>query len=169
MNIKNNNNNHFSHSLSHSNKVTLEPYIGPRPFNRNNQDQKRFFGRDYETEEIVSLIVSSKLVLIYAPSGSGKTSLFNAQIIPTLEKDRFDILPMARVKVSSNIIYDQLSYSSEISNVYIFNALTSLKPDIDANLLKNKSLSEFLNEYYPIRRYKNNDEIPQILIFDQLE
>ena len=56
---------------------SLEPYIGPRSFNRNLKDQKRFFGRDYETEEIVSLISSHKLVLIYAQSGAGKTSIFN--------------------------------------------------------------------------------------------
>ncbi len=39
----------------------LEPYIGPRPFKRDKYDQSRFFGRDVETNEIVSLITSTGL------------------------------------------------------------------------------------------------------------
>ena len=33
-----------------------EPYIGRRSFRRDVEDQARFFGRDLETDEIISLI-----------------------------------------------------------------------------------------------------------------
>ena len=145
---------------------SLEPYIGPRPFNRDLKDQKRFFGRDYETEEIVSLISSHKLVLIYAQSGAGKTSIFNAQVIPTLEESKFDVLPVIRLK-SSNIIPNL--DTKDTTNTYIFNSLQSLKPDLDTNILKNESLQEFLEEYFPIKKDNNDREMQQILIYDQLE
>ena len=76
----------------------LYPYIGPRPFKRDKDDQSRFFGRDVETNEIVSLVTSHRLVLIYAQSGAGKTSIFNAQVTPKLEGYGFEVLPMARVQ-----------------------------------------------------------------------
>ena len=80
---------------------TLEPYVGPRPFRRDIQDRLRFFGRDTETDEIVSLITSHRLVLIYAQSGAGKTSVFNAQVTPALESYGFKVLPSARVQVTT--------------------------------------------------------------------
>src|ERR1051326_6089380 len=82
------------------------PYIGPRPFGMGLEYQKRFFGRDYETDEILSLILAHSIVLVYAQSGAGKTSIFNAQILPTLEERGFEILPTARVKIASSIPTD---------------------------------------------------------------
>src|SRR5215203_2348833 len=144
----------------------FEPYLGPRPYNRNKKDQKRFFGRDYETDEIVSLISSHKLVLIYAQSGAGKTSIFNAQVIPTLEEMGYEVLPVIRLKSSSNIIPNT---DTKDVNMFIFNSLQSLKPELDPNILKDKSLTQFLHEYFPIKRDNNDKEMSQILIFDQLE
>jgi hypothetical protein len=64
----------------------MDPYVGPRYYTRSQKDQSRFFGRDEETEEIVSLILGHRVVLIYAQSGAGKTSIMEAQVAPTLEK-----------------------------------------------------------------------------------
>ena len=163
-----------SQSSNGENKNYYEPYIGPRAFGRTEDDEERFFGRDEETQEIVALISSHKLVLIYAQSGAGKTSIMNAEVIPTLERYGFMVLPVTRVRVSSDIVYDQSSYDNsiyktQISNVYIFNALTSLKSDTDPQLFKNKTLSEFLKEYFPSNKEKNGKNRPQVLIFDQLE
>src|SRR5829696_4481119 len=79
----------------------LEPYVGPQPFRRNIEDQMRFFGRDYESDELVALITSHNLILVYAQSGAGKTSIFNALVIPMLERSGFEVLPLARVKIAS--------------------------------------------------------------------
>src|SRR5215212_2655747 len=120
-------------------QIIIDPYIGPRPFKRDIEDQKRFFGRDDETDEIVSLILGHKLVLIYAQSGAGKTSIFNAKVAPTLEKYGFQVLPTARVGIASdtksefdplvmNIKITSSSSSSvaEVINSYMLNALQSL-------------------------------------------
>src|SRR3712207_9365124 len=73
------------------------PFIGPRPFSQDTQHQRLFFGRDRETDEIASLIFTHQLVLVYAQSGTGKTSIFNAKVIPRLKENGFDVLPVARV------------------------------------------------------------------------
>ena len=51
-----------SKSLNNIGIKNFEPYIGPRPFDRNDKDEKRFFGRDYEADEITSLILGHRLV-----------------------------------------------------------------------------------------------------------
>lgn len=81
---------------------TLKPFIGPTHFTRDPEHQKLFFGRDDETDEIVSLVIGHRLVLIYAQSGAGKTSIFEAQVAPALEKYGFKVLPRARVGITSD-------------------------------------------------------------------
>src|SRR5512139_258475 len=71
------------------------PYIGPRPFER--ADRVNFFGRTRETRDLLSLIMAERVVLFYAQSGAGKTSLLNTQIIPALESEGFFVLPVVRV------------------------------------------------------------------------
>lgn len=61
-----------------------EVYVGPRPFERS--ERGLFFGRDREISELLSLVISSRVVLCYARSGAGKTSLINAGLEPRLEK-----------------------------------------------------------------------------------
>ena len=49
------------------------PYPGPRPFE--SEESEIFFGRAREVRELVSLITAHRVVLLYAQSGAGKTSL----------------------------------------------------------------------------------------------
>jgi WD40 repeat protein len=73
------------------------PYVGPRPFER--VDSGVFFGRDDEVRELLSLVVAHRVVLLYAASGAGKTSLLSAGLVPALEgEEDFDVLPIARVR-----------------------------------------------------------------------
>jgi len=71
------------------------PFPGPKPYEKN---QKRlFFGRRNEVEALTSLVLSTSAVLIYAPSGSGKSSLLGAGLVPNLEEDfGYRILPQVR-------------------------------------------------------------------------
>ena len=152
----------------------MEPYVGPRPFRGNIEDQSRFFGRDSEANEIVSLITSHRLVLIYAQSGSGKTSIMNAKVAPILENYGFDILPMVRIQITSEhttIVSSKINGSdkSQVGNQYIYNALQSLRPDLDSQLILDLSLFEFLDEYFQNQKGRDGRILPQVLIFDQLE
>ncbi|MGA9996094.1 MAG: SIR2 family protein [Pyrinomonadaceae bacterium] len=49
-------------------------------------DSGIFFGRDREIETLLSDVISTRLVLLFARTGSGKTSLINAGVRPRLEK-----------------------------------------------------------------------------------
>jgi WD40 repeat protein len=58
------------------------PYVGLAPFGE--QDADRFFGRDAERKRIISNLQASRLTLLYARSGVGKTSLLRAGVVARL-------------------------------------------------------------------------------------
>ena len=60
-----------------------KPYKGPDSYQV--EDEELFFGRDREADQLIAKILSSRLTLLHAQSGAGKTSLLNARIIPELE------------------------------------------------------------------------------------
>jgi AAA+ ATPase superfamily predicted ATPase len=76
--------------------IQTKPFVGPQPFEEANGSF--FYGRDREVQEILALILSSGISLIYAKSGIGKSSIFNAKIIPELQgsKYNFQVLPITR-------------------------------------------------------------------------
>ena len=69
------------------------PYVGPRPFRRG----ERLYGRQRAGRQLLDLLIAERIVLLYSPSGAGKTSLVQAQIIPALEGEGFRVLPTLRV------------------------------------------------------------------------
>ena len=154
------------------------PFVGPRPFKRDAEEQKLFFGRKYESEKIISLIYSHKIVLVYAQSGAGKTSIFNASIVPALEERGLQVLPLTRVGIGSrdytgahrttNTVDDD--GSSDRVNPYVLNTFQSLAPELqDISLLNSNSLSGFLHDHFPHKINQREKPIPQVIIFDQLE
>ena len=141
---------------------TFNPYVGPQPFEL--KDKELFFGRSQETEEIVSLIFGHPVVLVYAESGAGKTSLFNAQVIPTLEQDGFQVLPVTRVKGKP----PEAVNPEDIVNLYMYNVLRSMSPESDHQDLLSQSLSTFLDKY-PHKVNKRRKPALRILVIDQFE
>jgi len=139
------------------------PYVGPRPFER--QDKKIFFGRDREINELLSLVFAHRTLLLYAQSGSGKTSLINAGLIPALEKEGFDVLPVARVRG----LIPEGTKLNDVEKIYIFNTLVSWAKDkIDTKRLLKMSLGSFLNK----KEHLFDEEglpLPRVIIFDQFE
>jgi len=148
------------------------PYVGPRSFERKEWDRDHFFGRDRETQEIVSLMFTHPLLLVYAQSGAGKTSLFNAKIAPTLEDEHhFQVLPLTRV---SGPIPEGIE-PQVIGNLYVFNALLGLQADpddpdakADPIALLGKSLAAFLEEL-PRSTSAGGRPDWRAIIFDQFE
>ena len=64
------------------------------------------------------------LLLVYAVSGAGKTSVLNAGVIPKLVAEGFEVLPRGRVGVSvPGLDVDQQR------NPYVLNLLCSLSPE----------------------------------------
>lgn len=55
-------------------------YPGAKPFSA--QEKELFFGREEDTERLCRLVRREKLVVLYAKSGIGKSSLLNAGVVP---------------------------------------------------------------------------------------
>jgi WD40 repeat protein len=149
------------------------PYVGPRPFERSDRDRARFFGRDLEARELLSLVLSERLVLFYAQSGAGKSSLINARLVHDLAKRDFFVLPVGRVSGQER----QTADGQEVENVFVFSLLHNLndktsegdKPVITPQM----SLSHYLRLYsgQDLSQVDTSavDVLPQILIIDQFE
>jgi len=60
------------------------PYPGLRPFER--QEQHLFFGRDQQVAELVARLERNRFVAVVGVSGSGKSSLVRAGLLPALER-----------------------------------------------------------------------------------
>ena len=81
-------------SLSAGPVPEAKPYKGPLSYEI--EDAEYFFGRDRESDLLLARILSSRLTLLHAQSGAGKTSLLNARVLPGLEQHgwtAFRILP----------------------------------------------------------------------------
>lgn len=59
-------------------------FPGPRPFKTDEADL--FFGRTADSEQLCQQVLNEKMVLLYAKSGLGKSSLINAGLLPLLHK-----------------------------------------------------------------------------------
>jgi WD40 repeat protein len=62
------------------------PYKGLAPFEDSELDALLFFGRERETEIIVSNLLASKLTVLYGPSGVGKSSILRAAVVRRLRE-----------------------------------------------------------------------------------
>lgn len=65
----------------------LNPYPGLNPFSIREKDY--FFARETEADDLTALIRAKRLVLFFAGSGVGKSSLINAGVIPMIRKEEF--------------------------------------------------------------------------------
>jgi hypothetical protein len=145
-------------SLQHA----ANPYVGPRPFQR--EDAERFFGRDKEAQELASRLVVNPVMVLYAQSGAGKTSLINARLIPLLHQKGCEVLPVARVRGQAGRISGET-----IRNVYVFHTVLSLASEsADVQRLAKLSLKDSLQQ---ISRATDEEGFHalSILIVDQLE
>ncbi len=61
---------------------TITPFVGLSAFGR--EDRAYFFGRDREIEEILEDLKSTSIMAVIGDSGSGKSSLIKAGVIPKL-------------------------------------------------------------------------------------
>jgi tetratricopeptide (TPR) repeat protein len=136
------------------------PYVGLRAFRV--ADRDRFFGRTQESHEVAALWRANKLTILYGASGVGKTSLLQAGVIPLLDAERMDILPVGRVS-AAGLSQDLLS-----TGPYTLALLSSLAPDRDPAELAGLSLPRFLSRR-PKKKDRYGDTVPILLAIDQAE
>ena len=61
----------------------LSPYPGLRPFGSEEADI--FFGREAHTDRLVEILKREHFLAVVGPSGSGKSSLVRAGLLPAIE------------------------------------------------------------------------------------
>jgi len=146
------------------NDLVGNPYVGPRPFEE--ADGDRFFGRDREISQLASLVVARRVVVLYARSGAGKTSLLRAGLIPHLrQRKKLRVLPVARVGGES----PQVVAPQTIANLYALNVLFDLFGDrIPSGELVPLTLAEGLERSLAEPSGQGTPG-PCLLILDQLE
>jgi WD40 repeat protein len=145
------------------------PYVGPRTFLK--EEGNLFFGRDREARDLLSLVASEQLVLFYAQSGAGKSSLINTRLIPGLEGKKYQVFQVGRVSG------DQPP-GLEVQNIYVFNLMRSLvQQKINPEILAGIPLSEFLGKlnanesgyFYDESLAETRNNTRRALIIDQFE
>jgi WD40 repeat protein len=136
------------------------PYVGPRALYYG----EKIYGRDREARQLLDLLIAERIVLLYSPSGAGKTSLIQAALIPALQAEEFRVLPVVRV---SRGVADGVG----LGNPYVLSALLSLEQDvppeeaIPRERLAAMQFGEFLDKH---EKRSSNSEAT-VLIFDQFE
>jgi hypothetical protein len=128
-------------------------------------DGRFFFGREKEIRHLTSLVVSNRVVVFYAQSGAGKTSLLQAKLIPSL-REEWEMLVLSGARVGGDLPPGLVLKKDD--NVYVFNTLYSLAGE-DARpreIVKVKGLQEGLARYL-----ERQDEAPRpcLLVLDQFE
>ncbi len=135
-------------------------YPGARPFTP--EQQHLFFGRSKAVRELYALLQMEQLIVLYAKSGLGKSSLLNAGIVPQIERDgkltplniRFNAWTEGKTETPAQITRDSLLSDYDQSNF-----LPKIFPD-DRSLwfaAKTRQINE------------NQSDRGIFLIFDQFE
>ena len=111
------------------------PYVGPKPFT---EDEKGVFcGRDAEIQQIASLVIAHREVVLYSPSGAGKSSLLRAGVFPALAGRGINVLPVARVVGSG------APSGVPIQNIFTYNVLSAWAPKAMRDQLPSMTFVEF--------------------------
>jgi WD40 repeat protein len=145
------------------------PYIGPRAY----RVGEPLFGRDHEVQKLLDLLIAERIVLLYSPSGAGKTSLIQAGLIPRLRQEDFLVLPgnpqVPVIRVNQEPTPGERAAGA--TNRYVFSALRclerSLPPggSIPLAWLVTLTLPQFLQW----RAEWLGPTDAEVLIFDQFE
>lgn len=155
-----------SSEIASDRMIEGNPYVGPRPFEDTARERRLFFGRERESADLLSLAMAERLVLFYAPSGAGKSSLINARLLDGLRNAGFRVL--GKVRVGGNLPTSMRA--DAIDNVYIFNLLRDLEGEhADLQRLASWRLPDYLKVRYPAPQSSEGEAADRALIIDQFE
>ncbi len=138
------------------------PFVGPRPL----EIGEKIYGRDREINELIWMLDAERIVLLYSPSGAGKSSLVQAGLIPKL-RDRYDVWRPTRLNQEPPTDLD----SGSRINRYVYSAIQGFEEGIPNELrrpiaqLARQTLPEFLAK----RPQQPGSPRSILLIFDQFE
>ena len=65
--------------------MNRNPYVGPRSIGGVDHPNEKIYGREREIADLMDLLIADRVVLLYSPSGAGKSSLLQAGLVPAME------------------------------------------------------------------------------------
>ena len=134
------------------NDLGSNPYVGPRAFRKG----EKLFGREQENLRLLNLLIAERVVVLYSPSGAGKTSLIQAALIPELIEKKFRILGPMRVGLGQSPLGE---------NRYLSSLLLSL----DYQPLAGQPIPQNLAGCLEHLAQDTDTPSDEVLIFDQFE
>ena len=141
-------------------RLGTNPYVGPRV-----PAGETLYGRDREVLDLIDLVVAERIVLLYSPSGAGKTSLIQAALIPALEEEDFVVLPIMRVSDEHPGVQDL----SPPPNRYVLSALTASRRRARRRPADRPSLASHVLRPTTSTAPYPPDEGHVVIVIDQLE
>jgi len=157
-------------------------YPGVRPFET--ADKDLFFGRERDVQDLSVLITLEKLVVLFAKSGYGKSSLVNAGIIPHLTKSEDLDMPIVPIIVRLGSYSGEETSTTPVqkvlaglySDLYKTNSESNIEIDIsqkpDYKISDSKFLEKLITDeslWYHFKRQQTRGDLRYLLIFDQFE
>ena len=134
-------------SLSSSNANSRSRYPGPKPYST--EDESLFFGREEEKDNLISLIKTNKVTVLFGRSGFGKSSLIEAGIIP----------------------YFKNKYSYKIIEIRFENTLDGQRKEklLQKQVIDNFKKDEIKGEYFFHQLELRNEDISLWQVFKTLQ
>jgi tetratricopeptide (TPR) repeat protein len=119
-------------------KIADNPYPGSRAFEQ--ADQALFFGRAADTAAITSLWMTNRLTIVSGQVASGKTSLLQAGVYPSMPVKRSRVLPVGKLFHGMTFPFPALADH----NPFTLALLRSWAPDDVPTRLAGLSISDFV-------------------------
>lgn len=149
------------------------PYVGPRPI----PGDRPLYGRDRELRRLLDTLIPERIVLLYSPSGAGKTSLLQAALLPALRQKNFLVRGPIRVNLDpSTVLPEERASQTEDGrpiNRYVLSALLSLDALDDDPAVPRRTPAELagldLASYLELGLAPDARRRPEVLVFDQFE
>ena len=147
------------------------PFVGPRSI----QYGEKIYGRSREITELADLLVANRILLMYSPSGAGKTSLIDAGLRPRLDELGIHLLPTIRVGLDTG--HD--TGRSPTRNRYLASTMQSLderrpsEPDDEPGPAATATFEHYLDqladELGDADRDRPGERLHHCFVFDQFE
>ncbi len=151
----------------------LHRYPGVRPFKKEEKDI--FFGRSAEARKLYNLIMLEKMVVLFAKSGRGKSSLINAALTPLLTENKN---PDVNNYIPVEIRLSNVQGNEKTPLEQVYDKLQEVLPLPDQQFSIDKLISEVPGDSSSIYTYKLWPYLKKVqlsskkrvlLIFDQFE
>lgn len=141
------------------------PYRGIHPFRY--VDQQFFIGREKTVEALLAKVLIYRVVLLFGESGTGKSSVINAGLIPKLEEkgfyaERLRVRPFA----DKPIFIERISTGQQEAGPFLPSLFSQNRPG--ESTVEPPSLSYRLDTFQTIIHEKAERANP-VLFFDQFE